>query len=192
MAEENLWSRRKFSKAVISLQALVAAGALNIPFGCSTKEDQSESKILSPSLKKFLQLAMDEIIPGTDKMPAASEVQGVQYIFGVLEEYPNLVEGFKQILSELEHQSELSEGDSFKNLNRDSRITVLKQYESKKPDSFSVLVNFVYEGYYINEKVWKLIGYEPYPTLSAGPEMEPFNEQLLDRVKQTPALYKKA
>jgi hypothetical protein len=55
-----------------------------------------------------------------------------------------------------------------------------------------VLVNFVYEGYYINEKVWELIGYEPYPTLSAGPEMEPFNEQLLDRVKQTPALYKKA
>ncbi|HMB64820.1 MAG TPA: gluconate 2-dehydrogenase subunit 3 family protein [Eudoraea sp.] len=192
MAEVNLWSRRKFSKAVISLQALVAAGALNIPIACSTKEGRRGGKILSPSLEKLLQLAMDEIIPCTDKMPAASEVQGVQYIFGVLEEYPDLIDGFIQILSELEQQSETSERDSFKNLNRDSRITVLKQYENKKPDNFSVLVNFVYEGYYINEKVWELIGYEPYTTLSAGPEMKPFNEQLLDRVKQTPALYKKA
>ena len=192
MEEENLWSRRKFSKAVISLQALVATGTLNTTFSCSSKPDLDETNKFSPSLEQILQFAMDEIIPGTDKMPSASDAQVIQYIYAVLEEYPNLVVGFKQILSELEQQSHSSERASFESLNRGSRVTVLKQYESKKPDSFSVLLNFVYEGYYINEKVWKIIGYEPYPTLSTGPEMEPFNEQLLDRVKQMPAFYKKA
>lgn len=191
MKEEKLWSRRKFSKAVLSLQTLVTAGALNTTFGCSSKEELAESKKFSPSLEKLLQMAMDEIIPGTDKMPAASEAQVMLYIYDVLEEYPNLVDGIKQILSELEQLSQSLEGDSFDSLTRDSRIAVLKQYENKKPDNFTVLLNFVYEGYYINEKVWKLIGYEPYPTLTAGPEMQPFNEQLLDRVKQSATFYKK-
>ena len=77
----------------------------------------------------------------------------------------------------------------FENLNSASRISVLQKFEKDKPQMFSVLQNFVYESYYINEKVWKLIGYEQYPTISAGPEMEPFDEAMLDRVKQMSSLY---
>lgn len=190
MDRNNTWSRRNFSKAVLSLQALVASGALNIPFGCSTKENAGKSVMLSPSMEKLLQLAMDELIPGSDSMPAASEAGGMQYIFNVLEEHPGLQEGFGQILRALDEQSNKFKKSGFGNLDRDSRISVLLQFEKEQPGMFSVLRDFVYESYYINEKVWKLIGYEPFTTLSAGPEMEPFDEKLLERVRQMPALYK--
>ena len=189
MEEKNLWSRRKFSKAVLSLQALVTVGTLNIPISCSPQGDTNQGDMLGLSSQKLLKLAIDEIIPRSNNMPAASEVGGIKYILTVLKEHPDLLEGFKQVLVTLKDQSRASTNDEFDNLNKKSRILVLKQFEKEQPDMFSVLQNFVYESYYINEKVWKLIGYEPYPTLSAGPQMEPFDEALLERVKEMAPRY---
>ena len=36
-----------------------------------------------------------------------------------------------------------------------------------------------------------LIKYEPHPTGTLGPKMEPFDEKLLNRVKKTPPMYTK-
>ncbi len=189
MEPNNQWSRRKFSKAIFSLQALVATGALNINMGCVQDEKKQGDVILGKTASKRLQLAMDEIIPASEKMPAASEVGGIDYIIKVLKEYPELIDGFDQVLASLNEISETVEDDDFENLNRPSRIAVLQKFEKQKPEMFSVLQNFVYESYYINEKVWKLIGYEPYPTMSTGPEMEPFDKSMLERVKQMSSLY---
>ena len=185
-----LWSRRRFSKAIVSLQAVVAAGVLNIPIGC-TNETVTNGEILTSSQENLLKAAMDEIIPKSENMPSASQVGGIEYILSVIEEYPELIEGFRQVLTKLKEHSKAMAHAEFEKLDNQSRIETLKKFEQVQPDLFKVLKNFVYESYYINEKVWKLIGYEPYPTLSAGPEMEPFDERLLDRVKQLPVLYKK-
>ena len=189
MKQNNQWSRRKFSKAVLSLQALVATGALNINMGCASEEKKPGEALLGVQARRRLQLAMDEIIPASEKMPSASEVGGIDYILKVLKGYPELIEPFDKMLFTLNELSKNTENDDFESLNSDSRIAVLKQFEKDQPQMFSVLQNFVYESYYINEKVWNLIGYEPYPTASAGPKMEPFDEAMLDRVKQMSSLY---
>ena len=69
------------------------------------------------------------------------------------------------------------------------RIAVLKHIEEHQPQLFKVLKEFTYESYYTNETVFPLIGYEPYPTGSKGPEMEPFDDTLLDRVKALKPTY---
>ncbi len=191
MKENTQWSRRKFSKAVLSLQALIATGALNLNMGCAPDGKKQGDAILGETAKMRLQLAMDEIIPASGKMPAASEVDGISYIIKVLKGYPELSAAFNEVLDTLNELSKITEKDNFENLNTASRIAVLQKFEKDEPQMFSVLQNFVYESYYINEKVWKLIGYEPYPTMSAGPEMEPFDEALLQRVKQMSATYLK-
>ena len=170
---------------------MVATGALSINSGCAAEEKQKKGKILGEVTQQRLHLAMDEIIPASDKMPAASEVGALEYILKVLEGYPELLNAFEEILTRLNDLSKITADQDFENLGSDSRISVLKQFEKDLPDSFSVLLNFVYEGYYINEKVWALIGYEPYPTMSAGPQMDPFDEALLHRVKQMSEFYTK-
>ena len=184
-----MWSRRKFSKAALSLQVLAGAGALNIATACAPQDDSKDGAVLESSLQKILKMAMDEIIPKSKEMPSASEVGGVEYILGILEENPDLISAFEHVLTSLDIQSNETVNDNFVNLDSEKRISVLKDYERNKAELFTVLKEFVYEGFYINEKVWKLIGYEPYPTLTAGPEMEPFDEKLLDRVKQMPPIY---
>ena len=189
MNENHQWSRRKFSKAVLSLQALVATGALNINMGCAPEEKKQGDAILGEIARKRIQLAMDEIIPASGKMPAASEVGGIDYILKVLKGYPELIDPFDKMLFTLNELSKTTENDNFENLDSPSRIGVLQKFEKEETQMFAVLQNFVYESYYINEKVWELIGYEPYPTNSAGPEMEAFDESMLDRVKQMSSLY---
>lgn len=191
MLQESLWSRRKFSKAMVSLQLLVGSGALILP-ACSPDTKQSTDKpndSFDGDRKDILRLAMDEIIPKSEKMPSASEVGGVDYILGVFEEYTDLLPAFNQVLDALNAQSHVSNGKDFSSVGMESRINTLKEFEKFKPDLFRVLRDMVYESYYLNEKVWAIIGYEPYPTLQAGPEMEPFNEGLLERVKQLPPFY---
>ena len=189
MENSNTWSRRKFSRAILSLQALMATGSLAVPLGCIENKTDPKQKLFSPHIQRVLRLAMDEIIPRSDKMPAASEVGGIDYIASVLNEYPDLSEGFKEILKQLDKRGEMADEDGFTALNKRARITVLRLFEKQEPSSFSVLVNFVYESYYINEQVWPLIGYEPYPTNSAGPRMKPFDESSLERIKDIPPFY---
>ena len=189
MNENPQWSRRKFSKAVLSLQALVTAGILNVNLGCASEEKKPVEALLGETALQRLQLAMDEIIPASGKMPAASEVDSINYILKVLKGYPELSDPFDKILVTLNELSVATKNEDFENLKSTSRISVLQKFEKEQREMFTVLQNFVYEAYYINERVWKLIGYEPYPTMAAGPEMEPFDEAMLDRVKQMTSLY---
>ena len=189
MQSDSQWSRRKFSKAVLSLQALVTAGILNVNLGCAPDEKKSGEALLGATAQRRLQLAMDEIIPASGDMPSASEVGGINYILKVLKGHPELSDPFDKMLVTLNELSVATQNEDFENLNSTSRITILQKFEKEQPQMFTVLQNFVYESYYINEKVWQLIGYEPYPTMAAGPEMEGFDEAMLDRVKQMTSLY---
>lgn len=190
MKSANHWSRRKFSKAAVSAQLLFGSGLMNIAIGCSPR-DNAKIDLNDESNRQILKLVMDEIIPASDTMPSASDIGGIEYIYSVFEEFTEIKTPFIQILTEINEESQQLNNDDFINLDQQQRIPLLKHYEKTKPEFFQVLVNFVYESYYTNEEVWKLIGYKPYPTLSAGPEMAPFDASLLKRVKHLSPFYTK-
>jgi hypothetical protein len=80
---------------------------------------------------------------------------------------------------------------SFTKLEKEERITILTNMEQTDPELFKVLKDFTYESYYTSEKVYELIKYEPHPTGTVGPKMKPFDEKLLDRVKNISPMYTK-
>jgi len=187
MKTNQSWSRRRFSKAVISAQLLLASGSLSLPLSCLDLKNTKANGLLTTSELETLKFAMDGIIPSNTKMPSASEVGGIDYILKILEEFPDLQPLFSHLLESLEDKS----NSSFAKLNSSEQTEVLKQLEQSEPELFKVLLDFTYESYYTNEKIYKLIGYEPNPTGSLGPSMEPFDESLLDRVKHLPPMYTK-
>lgn len=191
MSNRPLWSRRKFSKALLSLQILATTGLASTSFNCNTKQESLKKDLLDAKLVPILKLAMDDIIPQSNEMPASSEVGVYEYITVVLKENQELIPAFEQVLIRLNDQSIEFVKNDFIKLDSDSRIKVLIDFEKAEPHLFETLKLFVYEGYYINEQVWQLIGYEPYPTLSPGPKMDPFDEKLLNRMKQIPPFYTK-
>jgi len=191
MKTDQTWSRRRFSKAVVSAQLLLASGALTLPLSCDkTKKSESDS-VLDNTQQDTLKLAIDEIIPANAKMPSASQVGGVRYIMEILDEMPDLIPLFEALIGEVNAVSISKFDIVFSKLKSDDRVTVLKSIEQNKPELFKVLKDFTYEAYYLNEKIWPLIGYEPHPTGTLGPKMDPFDESLLNRVKNLPPMYTK-
>ncbi|MCX2718128.1 gluconate 2-dehydrogenase subunit 3 family protein [Lentiprolixibacter aurantiacus] len=188
--DKNL-SRREFSKAVISAQLLLASGFLTVHLACKGNKDSKAGAIFNPSQKETLSLATDEIIPANKNMPSASEVGSLQYVTSIIEEMPELAPLFNSLIDEIESQSANTYKAAFASLNREQRIEVLKNLEQSSPELFNILKDFTYESYYTNEKVYSLIKYEPHPTGTSGPDMEPFDEKLLERVKNIPPMYTK-
>ena len=187
----NNWSRRKFTKAVISAQALLASGVLTLPLACAEAKKTEGDFPLDNSQQETLKFAMDEIIPANDKMPSASKVGGVSYVLKIVEELPDLSPLFKSLTAKIEGESLQQSGSTFSKINSEKRIAVLTTIEQTEPGLFKVLKDFTYESYYTNDAVYELISYEPHPTGTTGPEMEPLDEKLLDRVKNTPSMYTK-
>ena len=86
MKNDQLWSRRRFSKAVISAQLLLTSGALSLPLSCLNDKNPKVNELLTSNELETLKYAMDGIIPTNTKMPSASEVGVDQYILKILEE----------------------------------------------------------------------------------------------------------
>ena len=185
------WSRRKFTKAVISAQVLLASGVLTIPLACVETQKTEGDSYLDNSQKETLKFAMDEIIPANKKMPSASEIGSVDYVLKILEKIPEISPLFLSLTDKIEIQSLQQSNTSFTKLEKEERITILTNMEQTDPELFKVLKDFTYESYYTSEKVYELIKYEPHPTGTVGPKMKPFDEKLLDRVKNISPMYTK-
>lgn len=146
---------------------------------------------IDPRLKDLLRVAMDTIIPATDGMPSASAVGGVRYLEQLAQSDPLIKTKLERSLSALNEFSLKLFKSELVSLPQGQRIETLKQLESQSPlEIFTDLRDFVYESYYTQPQVWKLIGYEFYPTNHQGPHMKPFDETVLAQVRKMGKLYR--
>ena len=183
-----MWSRRKFIEASIISQIAISAGALSFLYSCTPGD--GSSKVLEPPLQKILNTAMDEIIPAGDGMPGGSETGGLNYLLKLLEKIPEQAKSLSAGLSKLNIQSNKKFKKDFIKITSEERTSLLQEQEKDNAAFFNQLRDFTYESYYLSPQVWKLIGYEPHPTMSSGPLMEAFDERLLDRVRTLPTIFK--
>lgn len=184
-AKNNNWSRRRFTKAILSAQALIASGVLTLPASCLPTPESP----FTASEKEVLKLVMDEIIPANKIMPSASTAGGIDYIITILKELPELTPLFKNAIKRIDQVSQHQRNDHFSSLESKNRVIVLKEIENTDSELFNVVKDFTYESYYTNESIHQRIGYIAYSTGSSGPSMEPFDEQLLERVKNLSPMY---
>lgn len=128
---------------------------------------------LAPADRRRLRAAVDVIIPAEDRMPAASAVGGVAYLEGMASRDA----AFRTLLL-----------DGLRALDTRSMAQLEK---SDTPAGFvAALRDAVYEAYYSNPQVWKLVGYQ----FRSGPRrtatLEPFDPQRLARVRGMARLYR--
>ena len=154
-----------------------------------TSIQPARAAVFTADERAALAVAMDEIIPATDGMPAASEVGGVDYLERVVPSVEGLLDQFRKGLAALDAQSRKSFGQPFVKLQRDGRVDVLCALE-RESDFFRTLRDFSYEAYYTHPEVWKRIGYESHLTADAGPHMKPFDESALAQVRKRGKLYR--
>jgi hypothetical protein len=162
------WTRRKFM--VSSAGATLVTHIAPATTAATAAPDAAT--------QERLRAIMDEIIPKQGNMPSASEAGGMKYFMALKEAEPAIA---AEILAALDQVGKFS-----------LPVEALKQLEKENPAQFAILRGFVYEAYYTQPQVWKLIGYQFHATDHKGPHMRPFDEAVIAKVRTKPKFYRDA
>jgi hypothetical protein len=172
-------TRRGFLGAGVAGPALVTA--IQATAGTLQEHEQSTLKTV-----------MDLIIPEADGMPSASQAGGLEYLGSLVQRDKDAAADITKGLAVLEAFSGRSFQKPFGQLAQQDQVAVLREMESAALGVFDALRAYVYESYYTRPGIWKLIGYELYPTDHPGPHLKPFDEGLVADVRKMPKLYREA
>jgi len=190
------WTRRRFLetslKGSIAVGSGVGSGTLPAAKAAPPAKASTPASGFGQAQRELLRATMDQIIPASDSMPAASEAGGVEYLDRLTSQTPEISADLEKALAAVQQVAMKELGKDFTALSSGDRMEALKKLEKQQPDVFGSLRDYVYESYYTQPKIWKLIGYEFYPTNAAGPMMKPFDESVLAKVKKMPKLYREA
>ena len=185
-------TRREFLERAARQSVGARLAAVGLLAACRSTEDEPSPLDLSAADTERLILLIDEIIPSERDMPAASEAGTLAYFELLAQELPELRGTVRESLEAVESTAEEEVGRPFEALSTEDRHAVVRAFEAAAPALFDELRVRVFEGYYLQPRVWSLMGYAPHPTGEAGPSMEPFDPTLLDRVRRMPPLFKEA
>lgn len=191
------WTRRKFLERALK-GSLVAGGAVTADIIAPAKA-HADGPVgrthdgYDEQQRKMLRVTMDEIIPAADGMPSVSEVGGLEYLTRIAGQSSQIKREIEKSISALAALSRKQFGKEFTSLEPAERVEALKKFEAQRPkQNFVRLRDYIYEAYYTQPKVWKLLGYSFYATNGRGPRMKPFDPSSLDRVRKMPKLYREA
>jgi hypothetical protein len=147
---------------------------------------------LAPADRRRLRAAVDTIVPAEGHMPAASAVGGVSYLEGMAARDAAfralLVDGLRALDTRAREVGRRAFAESTGPQQAECMAHVEK---ADAPAGFvAALRDAVYEAYYSNPKVWKLVGYR----FRSGPRrtatLEPFDPQRVARVRGMRRLYR--
>ncbi len=142
--------------------------------------------------RRTLRAAADVIIPAQGRKPAASGVGAVGYIERIAAANPAVEALLLHGLRAIAAHAQAMQKARFDQLPVDRQTRVLAQVETTDTSAtfFGTLRDLVYEAYYTQPRVQKLIRY----SFRSGPRrtapIAAFDEQLLARVRQQKPIYR--
>jgi len=178
-----LAARQSLGASIAAMAALSACGptaTLKSTLGLDARHTES------------LIALIDQIIPADASMPAASQAGTLAYFELLAASEPALADSVQAAVRAADALSRERFSTDLSGLAEARRTAVITAFEKTDPALFARVRDYVYEGYYLQPKVWNLIGYEPFPTGSGGPHMAPFDPALLQRVRAMASRYKSA
>jgi len=184
------WSRRRFLEAGLKSSIAIGAGAVGTASAWRAGRAPKPRSALDGREREALVAAMDAIIPPGHGMPGASEAGGLEYLDRIARETQEIRRELVESLNALDSLSRKRYGSPFAALPDEKREGVLKRLEKEFSKNFDALRDLVYEAYYTQSRVWRLLGYEFYATNQSGPVMKPFDEAILAEAREKPRHYR--
>jgi hypothetical protein len=133
----------------------------------------TELKILTKEQGMVLTAVVNRLIPESNGMPAAGDVNMTGYIDDVLEDAPHLRQSILGLLSELPDMRRLTR------MPKEELDSLLTRIQSEGPAKFEALLQVTYTGYYSHPTV--LAKLRRTPVSDARPEI--FDSRLLGGVR---------
>ena len=183
-------SRRRFVDGSIRLALVTPLVHLTPLDGLA--QTTTAAKIGAPE-RRTLAAAVDVIIPAQGPMPAASAVGAARYIERIAGADQKLGALLLEGLRALAIHAQSTHSVAFELLAVEPQTAVLAHFEKADASTtlfFAALRDLVYEAYYSQPAVWRLLGYDFRSGRRRTAAVEPFDERRLARVRKMKPLYR--
>jgi hypothetical protein len=181
------WTRRRFLRTTAAaggVAGLVGAGGV-----AARQAPVLGVSAFSASARETLAAAMDEIVPAVDDMPAASKAGGMKSLEAIAAGDADLRRDLRRAAASI---AKRAKPRSFAVLPAEERIAILTALEKEEAPLFGALRDCVYEGYYLQPEIQKLIGFDFVGPDRSGPGLGTFDESILERVRGRAPSWRKA
>jgi len=146
-------------------------------------------EIFSPAERELLRLVLDRLVPADRGFPAAGALGISAYLERVAGTTPATRRLFVEGLRQIAIAGERIRPAGFAALTGDEQDSVLHRLERDHPAFFEALVRQTYSGYYSHPAVLALLG-EDSPPQPHGHRIDPFANDLVDRVRRSAFTYR--
>ena len=168
-----------------------AIGRAHVPIGI-----ERGFTVLDPDRAEALRAWVSALIPARGERPAAGDVGAAEYVDATVFLTPRLRGVLLDGIDTVERLAEKLTGRRFPETTRPQQTEVLQAFEANDPlDSFPMVRDLTYEGYYAHPRVLDVLERETgwrYEVAISGGDLEPFDEGLLERVRNVPPRWRKA
>jgi hypothetical protein len=147
---------------------------------------------LSGIERRALRAAANVIIPAQGRMPAASAVGAVSYIEKIAAADPKLNDLLARGLREIDARTAAARHARFEVITVEQQIDILLHVEKADAPAgfFPALRDLVYEAYYTQPRVMRLVAYDFRSGRSRTARLEAFDEGRLARVRRMTPFYR--
>jgi hypothetical protein len=145
-------------------------------------------RTLTETERQDLSAAMDRLIPPTGELPGAGSLGLAEIVEGFSARHAP----FSDALLEFSESLTQSEGARFHQRPAAEQNNTLKTIENSLPAMFHVVLELVYMAYYGDPRIQRAIGYRTGPLQPRGYELPPFDESVLETVKQRMPFWREA
>jgi hypothetical protein len=180
-------SRRRFVRG--SIRLAIASPLVHF----APVDALAQSSRLDTAARRTLGAAADAIIPTDGRMPAPTAVGVLRYIERIAGADARVTDLLHEGLRALEAQAMASDANRFDLLSAEQQAAVLGHIERTDVPAgfFPVLRDLVYEAYYTQPRVMKLLGYNFRGGRRRTAPIEPFDEEQIGRVRKMAPFYRR-
>jgi len=165
-------------------------GRVHIPIGI-----EREFAVLDADRAEALRSWVSALIPARGERPAAGEVGAAEYVDATVFLTPRLRGVLLDGIDTVERLAQKRIGRRFAEADPTEQTEVLRIFEANDPlDAFPMVRDLTYEAYYAHPRVLDVLERETgwrYDVAFSGGELEPFDEDLLARMKALPPRWRK-
>ena len=160
-------------------------GRAHIPIGI-----EREFVVLDVDRADALRAWVSALIPAKGERPAAGEVGAAEYVDATVFMTPRLRGVLLDGIDTVEQLAQKLAGRRFAETDPTEQTEILRAFEVNDPlDAFPMVRDLTYEAYYAHPRVLDVLERETgwrYEVAFSGGELEPFDENLLTRMRAVP------
>lgn len=149
-----------------------------------------QNRRLTGSERTNLQTIMQRLVPSVDDQPDAGVNYFVDEVANMASKAPRCRRSLTTILDAISLDSNVRASGGLLGLSGESIDKIIRDIESILPNEFGTLLEMVYLAYYSHVDVIRRIGWIDRPLQPEGFELEPFDESVIDKVRQREPFWK--